>query len=120
MKKIIPAGVFLLFAACNPVDRSGEQPFAPTVKSVSAVVDGDSCLLTGCVLSSPNSEVRQRGFSYGNDTLRLEVLSEDVKDPFSAATRPLEPGRYFAVAFASNGIGVTYADTLLFEIPEDR
>lgn len=120
MKKIILAGSLLFFAACNPVDRSGEQPFAPTVKSVSAVVDGDCCLLTGCVLSSPNSEVRQRGFSYGNDTLRLEVLSQDAQDTFSAATRSLEPGCYFAVAFARNGIGVTYADTLLFEIPEIR
>lgn len=106
----------LLSVACNPVDRSGEQPFPPTLESVSAIVEGDVCLMTGRILSSINSDILKRGFSYGNDTLRVEVESEDVTDLFQAKTRSLEPGRYFMVPFARNGVGTTYSDTLFFQI----
>ena len=43
-----------LLVACGE-DRSGEQPFAPTVESLSVVVEADSALLSGHVSASPNS-----------------------------------------------------------------
>lgn len=109
---------FLLSAlpACHPVDRSGEQPFAPVVESAAATVTGDVCRMSGRIVSSVNSPVMRRGFSYGNDTLRLEAESADETDLFHADTRPLEPGIYFMVPFARNGVGTTYGDTLFFAI----
>ena len=106
-----------LFSACNPEDRSGEQPLAPTVRTINAQVIADSCLMTGEVLTSPNSSIVRRGFNYGNDTLRLETVSSDTTFLFQAATRPLQPGRYFMVAYATNGIGTSRGDTLYFTIP---
>lgn len=102
--------------SCHPVDRSGEQPFAPVVESVSATVEGDVCRMSGRIVSSINSPVTRRGFSYGNDTLRLEAESADATDLFHAETRPLESGRYYMVSFAGNGIGTTYGDTIYFSI----
>lgn len=102
--------------ACNPVDRSGEQPFPPTLESVSATVEGNVCLMTGRILTSVNSDILKRGFNYGNDTLRIEVESTDETDLFHATTRPLEPGRYFMVPFARNGVGITRSDTIYFRI----
>lgn len=112
----IPLGV--LTAACSGEDRSGEQPFAPTVQTLSAEVMGDSCLLRGAVTSSPNSSLRGVGFAYGNDTLRLTAVSTERTELFQAVTKPLHPGTYFAVAFAENGVGKTIGtDTIYFEIP---
>lgn len=113
---LLPLMPFLL-AACGAEDRSGEQPFAPTVENVAACVDGNSCLLSGKVTASPNSSLRRCGFLYGNDTLRVEAVAELPVFQFTVATRQLQPGRYFAVAFAENGVGKSYApDTLLFDI----
>ena len=107
------------FIACNPEDRSSEQPFKPTVKNVTFSVEADSCRLSGEVTSSPNSSLRSCGFRYGNDTLRTETKSVVPTPAFDAYTRRLQPGKYYAVAFAENGVGKTYApDTLYFEIPE--
>lgn len=107
----------LAATACSGEDRSGEQPFAPTVENRGALVTGDSCMLTGNVTASPNSSIRSCGFAYGNDTLRLQTNSAEVTMLFTATTRPLEPGTYYAVAFAENGVGRSYApDTLYFEI----
>lgn len=118
MKKII---LFLVLpvalAACHPEDRSGEQPLPPTVRAVDCQIVADSCLMTGEVVASPNSRVRERGFRYGNDTLRLEVQSADTVALFQAYTQPLRPGRYFMVAYATNGVGTTTADTLWFVVP---
>lgn len=109
--------LLLAAVACSGEDRRSEQPFAPTVENVGTTVAGDSCLFTGRVTASPNSSLRSCGFAYGNDTLRLQTLSPEATYAFGAATRPLEPGTYFAVAFAENGIGRSYApDTLYFEI----
>ena len=102
--------------ACNPVDRSGEQPFPPTVIAGEAEVVGDSCLLHGEVTASPNSNLLKCGFRYGNDTLRLEVLSAEPQPLFLATTKPLKAGRYYAVAFARNGVGESSSDTIWFEI----
>ncbi len=105
----------LLYTACGD-DRSGEQPFAPTVKSVSAVADGDSALLTGFVTSSPNSTLKKCGFVYGNDTLRKEKASETAGETFGVMTDSLGAGDYYAVAYAQNGVGKGYGDTLRFTI----
>lgn len=106
-----------LLAACGE-DRSGEQPFAPTVESVSAVADGDSARLTGKVTSSVNSSLIECGFSYGNDTLRLTKSAAVPSEAFTVVADSLQPGTYFAVAFARNGIGTSYGDTLRFTISE--
>jgi hypothetical protein len=111
--------VSFLLPGCNPVDRSSEQPFAPTVRNVGWQVEADSCLLQGEVLSSPNSRLKGCGFLYGNDTLRTETVSDVPTQQFTAFTRRLEPGVYYAVAFAENGVGKSYAaDTIFFEITE--
>ena len=113
-------GIFLslALAACNPEDRSGEQPFAPTVRTLSAVMEEGQCLLTGSVDASPNSRVLKKGFRCGNDTLRLDLLSEDEEDVFQVNVEGLLPGEYFAVAYAINGVGTSMGDTLLFNIPK--
>ena len=106
----------LALTACSPEDRAGEQPFAPTVVTLSAVVSGDTCLMEGQVVLSPNSSIKARGFYYGNDTLSVDTLSADSTDVFTAVTKPLEPGRYYVVAYARNGIGLSTGDTLYVEV----
>ncbi len=105
----------LLYTACGD-DRSGEQPFAPTVQSVSAVAAGDSAQLTGFVTSSPNSSLTKCGFVYGNDTLRKDKAAEEAGVSFSVTTDSLGAGDYYAVAYAQNGVGKGYGDTLRFTI----
>ncbi len=119
MQKILVLAVAaLLLSACRGEDRSGEQPFAPTVRTLDAVVDGDRCTMAGAIEASPNSTVLARGFNYGNDTLRLEILSADSTDIFQAEADSLLPGEYFMVAFATNGVGTTRGDTLRFTVGE--
>ncbi len=119
MKHLLPiVSLFVvsaLVASCGE-DRSGEQPFLPTVKSLAVVVEADSALMSGQVLASPNSPLVKCGFKYGNDTLRVEALAPAPAETFTAVTRPLKPGKYFAVSFAANGMGTTYGDTLYFTI----
>ena len=113
-----PVGLFSLIVAlglttaCNPVDRSDEQPFAPTVETLGATVEGDHALLAARVTASPNS-----GFAYGNDTLRAKTTAEAPTADFTALTDSLGAGRYYAVAFAQNGVGTSYGDTIHFVIP---
>jgi len=116
-----PASLFLwpalvALAACSPEDRSGEVPFAPAVRTAAPCVEGRRVRMEGEILSSPNSTVTKRGFNYGNDTLRAEVLSTDTADCFRAQTDELQPGRYFCVAFATNGVGTGRGDTLYFDV----
>ena len=112
----IAIAVCLLLTSCFGEDRSDEQPFAPTVETVAANIDGPVANLEGIVTSSPNSTLTACGFHYGNDTLTLSAAA-DVQLHFFAATDTLLPGHYFAVAFAQNGIGTTSAaDTIWFEI----
>lgn len=108
----------LLFTACHPEDRSGEQPFPPQgVAPATVEIVGNICHLTASVQSSPNSVLRQVGFNYGNDTLRLETVAEGVASLFTADTEELLPGRYFVVAYARNGVGTTRADTVWINMP---
>lgn len=102
--------------ACGE-DRSGEQPLAPTVVNVGWESAQDSVLLTGRVTASPNSSLKECGFSYGNDTLSKKVTITEPTEEFSVYTDSLGAGEYYAVAFARNGIGTSYAaDTLRFTI----
>lgn len=112
--------LFLLLTAtysCGE-DRSGEQPFAPTLRFLSITIDGDSALLTGEVLSSPNSTLTECGFIYGNDTLRATTVAPAPTTRFTAATDSLGSGDYYAVPYAKNRVGTSYADTARFTIPE--
>lgn len=105
----------IVFSACGE-DRAGEQPFAPTVKTVSAISEGDSCIVEGQVLTSPNSSITAVGFVIGNDTLQHELAADSVMWQFSTTARSLNEGEYYVCAFATNGIGTTYGDTLRFEV----
>lgn len=118
MKHLLLPACCIALTACNPVDRSSEQPLAPTVKTIDATIVADSALLRGEVLASPNSAVTACGFAYGNDTLRSTVTAAEATTVFTAVTTPLEAGTYFAVAYATNGIGTTYGDTIYFQISE--
>ncbi len=104
-----------ILASCGE-DRSGEQPFAPTVETGTAAQEGDSVLLTGSVSASPNSTLRQCGFDYGNDTLHLKTIATDAATTFSAFTDSLGRGEYYAVAFATNGVGTSHGDTIRFVV----
>lgn len=111
--------VSLLFTSCSPDDRADEQPFAPTVATLSAEAAGDSCVLQGAILASPNSRVTGRGFYYGNDTLRVQVISRDtLTTTFREVVDSIAPGIYYACAFATNGMGTSFGDTLHFQIAE--
>ena len=102
-------------AACGE-DRSGEQPFAPTVQSVGVEVKQHTAVLTGAVLASPNSSLKECGFAYGNATLRAKCTAAEPAATFTAETDSLGAGHYYAVPYASNGVGTPYADTLYFDI----
>ncbi len=102
-----------LLASCGD-DRSGEQPFAPTVVSRGCEVVADSVVMTGEVTASPNSSLTRCGFVVGNDTLRREVDAREVAWAFTAVADSLEAGDYYAVSFATNGMGTSYGDTLRF------
>ena len=52
--------VALFVSACGQ-DRSGEQPFVPTVQTGVAAQVADSVQLTGSIITSPNSQVLERG-----------------------------------------------------------
>lgn len=112
---ISTALLMVLVSACGQ-DRSGEQPFAPTVQTGTAAQVGDSVQLTGSIITSPNSKVLERGFEYGNDTLRASVVSSDTIGIFTAFTDSLGKGEYFAVAYARNGVGTGHGDTIRFEV----
>ena len=113
----LSASLLILFSACSGEDRSGEQPFPPTVRTLSCTVEADSCTMVGVIDASPNSSIRKRGFSYGNDTLKVNLPSTDSLAVFTAVADSLLPGTYYAVAYATNGMGTSYGDTLVFVVP---
>ena len=101
---------------CSGEDRSGEQPFAPVLSSPEAIPMGDSCLLRGYVVSSPNSSLTACGFYYGNDSIKKELTCSNIDFTFEDVTDSLGAGRFYAVSYAQNGIGKTLSDTLWFEL----
>ncbi|MGN1244556.1 MAG: hypothetical protein ACI4TQ_05060, partial [Alloprevotella sp.] len=107
--KHFPSFVLLAIAASAAAscgeDRSGEQPFAPTVQSVGVEVKQHTAVLTGAVLASPNSSLKECGFAYGNDTLRAKCTAAEPAATFTAETDSLGAGHYYAVPYASNGVG---------------
>ena len=105
-----------ILAACSGEDRSGEQPFPPTVAAIGCTVEGNIATLKACVTSSPNSSLKQCGFNYGNDTLRAKCTAAEPAATFTAETDSLGAGHYYAVPYASNGVGTTYADTPYFAL----
>lgn len=118
MKLSLPFSILTLLCEATMLvscgeDRSGEQPFAPTVKTETAMQVADSVQLSGIVLSSPNSHLLECGFEYGNDTLRAKKQAETLSE-FSAFTDSLGKGNYYAVAYARNGVGIGYGDTIRF------
>lgn len=119
MRNILFVAAAVGLTACNPVDRSGEQPFAPTVQTVSAEVAGDSVCLTGQVLTSPNSTVTRSGFYYGKGSTSETVTVDSVTTIFSTWVDSLDAGTYYAVAWATNGVGTGHGDTIYFEITEE-
>lgn len=120
MKYLFPLLFLVWLAGCLlscGEDRSGEQPFPPTVESFGVTIVGDSALLHGVVTSSPNSSLRECGFSYGNDTLQASTLATEPSEDFIAVSDSLGAGVYYAVAFARNGMGTSYGDTIYFTKP---
>lgn len=114
---IIVLSLCILFYSCGE-DRSGEQPFAPTVETLSIQVVADSALLTGHVVASPNSSLTACGFEYGNDSINSTVSAEEPTETFTVATDSLGIGTYYAVAYATNGMGTSRSDTTYFTIGE--
>ena len=110
-------GMTLILSACTGEDRSGEEPFPPTVRTHFANVAADACNFQGEVVASPNSNVTERGFYYGNDTLRVQLLAPLSDEPvFDATATDLKAGDYYVYAYATNGMGTTRGDTLTFSI----
>ncbi len=103
-------------AACSPDDRSDEQPFPPTVETLSPMVQEDAITLQGHITASPNSRIIRRGFRYGSETLENNIESTDSTEVFTATINSLESGKYHVAAYATNGMGTSYGDTLTFVI----
>ncbi len=110
--------VFSVLAACSGEDRSGEIPRVPVVNTVSANVAGDSCVMTGFVSESHNSSMKECGFMYGNtDSASAAIkLKADTMRTFSAVADSLGKGNYYCVAYARNGMGTSYGDTINFAV----
>ena len=70
----------LLLTACRGDDRSGEQPFAPTVVTAPVSVEGGTVTMRGVVTASPNSSLIRCGFYYGNDTIDCDTLLPEAAD----------------------------------------
>ena len=102
--------------SCSGDDRSGEIPYAPTLRIDQPVIEGNSVTLKATVLSSPNSSLVACGFFVGNDLQEEELKCDTPSVVFSCQIDSLAPGRHYAVAYAKNGIAQTTSDTLRFSI----
>lgn len=119
--KLLHVGIYLLFvfsiSSCAGEDRSDERPFRPTVSTRSVSVEGNSCTLVGEVLSSPNSSLKNCGFSFGTKSTQQQISINNPSALFTARVDSLKAQqRYFAVAFATNGMGTSYGDTIWFKL----
>lgn len=108
--------VSVLGLSCSGEDRSDEMPRVPVVSTMSAIVSGDSCIMTGCVIESHNSPVKECGFIYYSDSIASNKIQCDTTSVFSAIVDSLSKGEYFYAAYARNGMGTTYGDTLQFTV----
>lgn len=118
-----------LIVSCGE-DRSDEQPFAPTLSALTATQTADSTVtFSAQILSSKNSSITACGFIWGDSTdtytHALDSLPAVSTSPhitpsqaasFSATIDTLAPGTYFALAYATNGIGTTRTDTIIFSV----
>lgn len=115
-------GIFVvsvgMLSSCSGEDRSNEMPRVPVVRTASAVVEGGACTMSGMVEESHNSALRECGFVYGATGENSMQLKADTARTFTARVDSLENGDYFCVAYAKNGMGVSYGDTLRFVVSE--
>lgn len=103
-------------AACAGEDRSGEMPRVPVVETSGARAAGNSCEMTGSVGESHNSSLRECGFVLWPDSGKALKLKCDTNKVFSAVADSLSGGLYHYAAYARNGMGTSYGDTLTFTI----
>lgn len=100
--------------SCSGEDRSDEMPRIPVVSTVSATVNGNSCTMNGTVVESRNSSLRECGFFYGETGAASVKIKADTTKIFEVKADSLEAGDYYCVAYAKNGMGVSYGDTVEF------
>lgn len=112
---LLAVGVFLSYS-CSGEDRSGEMPRVPVVYTISVSVEGNTCKMNGAVADSHNSSLRECGFYYGLLGEKSLLLKTDTARTFMALADSLKNGEYFCVAYAKNGIGMSYGDTLYFNV----
>lgn len=119
--KLLHVSIYLLFlfsiSSCTGEDRSNERPLRPTVSTKSVSLQNNSCTFVGEVLSSPNSSLKSCGFSFGTKSTQQQITINNPTAIFTATIDSLKTQqRYFAVAFATNGIGTSYGDTIWFQL----
>lgn len=110
----------VMLAGCSGEDRSDEMPRVPEGVVCTAAASGDSCRLTGVVGESHNSGLLSCGFYWGNDTLSNEIEMDSASYAFSAVVDSLQAGSYYAVSYATNGMGTTLSDTVYFRITNNK
>lgn len=104
----------MVLCSCSGEDRSDEMPRIPVVSTVSATVNGNSCTMNGTVVESHNSSLRECGFFYGETGAVSVKIKADTTKIFEVKADSLEAGDYYCVAYAKNGMGVSYGDTVEF------
>lgn len=104
----------MVLCSCSGEDRSDEMPRIPVVSTVSATVNGNSCTMNGTVVESHNSSLRECGFFYGETGAASVKIKADTAKIFEVKADSLEAGDYYCVAYAKNGMGVSYGDTVEF------
>lgn len=104
----------MVLCSCSGEDRSDEMPRIPVVSTVSATVNGNSCTMNGTVVESHNSSLRECGFFYGGTGAASVKIKADTTKIFEVKADSLEAGDYYCVAYAKNGMGVSYGDTVEF------
>lgn len=106
----------LVLSSCSGEDRSDEMPRLPVVSTISATVNGNSCTMNGTVVESHNSSLRECGFFYGETGAASVKIKADTTKNFDVIADSLESGDYYCVAYAKNGMGVSYGDTVIFVV----
>ena len=106
--------ICLVLCSCSGEDRSDEMPRVPVVSTVSATVNGNSCTMNGTVVESHNSSLRECGFFYGETGAASVKIKAETNKIFEVKADSLEAGDYYSVAYAKNGMGVSYGDTVEF------